>query len=363
MSDVAVLGPDPRFGGGAAAQTRAFVGMLTALGLEPELLYVPHPAFDAGRRALTIDRVEACRLARGSRHLVAAARAARRCWVAGPLATHGYAAALSGARYGCWAGTSLAVENRGRIAGLPVSRRLALRLNEPALLRIERTVLQRAARVYATSPASLAALEQTGAVVPGSVGILPLPVDCTVFTPEPDEAWLARLIRPAIAVVGRVDDPRRNLALALAALPLIRARIPNATLHVIGPGDAPIDPPEGVVMLGDVPSVAEPLRKASLLLLPSRQEGFGIAAAEALAAGVPVVSTPSGGPEDLLRRSGGGIVCEGWTPHELAGRAVKLLEDAATLVEMRQQGREYVVREHSPSRVRELVAVALAEID
>jgi glycosyltransferase involved in cell wall biosynthesis len=100
-----------------------------------------------------------------------------------------------------------------------------------------------------------------------------------------------------------------------------------------------------------------------VLPLPSRQEGFGLAAAEALAAGVPVVATPSGGPEELLRESGGGVVLDGWTAEELAERTVELLHDIATLSEMRRRGREYVVREHSPSRVRGLIAAALAETD
>jgi glycosyltransferase involved in cell wall biosynthesis len=359
MTDLTVLGPDPRFGGGSAAHTRALIDAAESLGLVTELLYVPHPALGDGRVPLSINRVETARIVRGSRSIVPAVRAARRCWVAGPLATHGYAAALSGRPYVCWIGTTLADENAGRTPALPLSRRLAARLNQPPLDRIERTILRRATRVYATSPASKAALERTGAVE--AVPMLPLPVDVDRYTPEPDSLWLERLVRPVLAVVGRGDDPRRNLRLALDALPLIRAGIPDATLRVIGPRPPTGLAREGVEVLGEVASVAEPLREASLLLLPSRQEGFGIAAAEALACGVPVISTPSGGPEDLLRRSGGGVVLSGWTARELADRALELLGDVATLTEMRCRGREFVVREHSPSRVRELVAAAIAE--
>ena len=64
----------------------------------------------------------------------------------------------------------------------------------------------------------------------------------------------------------------------------------------------------------------------ALVLLPARQEGFGIAAAEALACGVPVVATPSGGPEQLLRDSGGGVVVPGWDAAGFAAAAVALLE-------------------------------------
>ena len=73
------------------------------------------------------------------------------------------------------------------------------------------------------------------------------------------------------------------------------------------------------------------------------------------------MATPSGGPEDLLRRSGGGVVVGGWTPEAFAGAAVELLEDAATLAAMRRRGRDHVVREHAPARLRELLASALEE--
>ena len=41
--DLAVLGQDPRFGGGALAQTNAFLEAAEALGRTPTLLYDPHP--------------------------------------------------------------------------------------------------------------------------------------------------------------------------------------------------------------------------------------------------------------------------------------------------------------------------------
>src|SRR5205085_1682001 len=141
-----------------------------------------------------------------------------------------------------------------------------------------------------------------------------------------------------------------------------RGGLPAARALLIGrPPRGPL--PERVEATGVVPSVPEHLRRATLLVVPSLQEGFGLLAAEALAAGVPAVSTPCGGPEALLRDSGGGVVLAGFSPEELAGAVSELAGDVARLSAMRRSGREHVEREHSPARFRELLGQAFRELD
>jgi glycosyltransferase involved in cell wall biosynthesis len=78
---------------------------------------------------------------------------------------------------------------------------------------------------------------------------------------------------------------------------------------------------------------------------------------------VPVVTTPCGGPEALVRESGGGRVLQGFEPEELAATLTELLEDVGTLRELRRRGRSHVLREHSPERLRRLLAEAFATLD
>jgi glycosyltransferase involved in cell wall biosynthesis len=346
--DLAVIGMDPAFGGGGKAQTDAFVSAAAGLGREPELHYTRMPSrfrpFDAGNLIAAATRI-APRL-----------RAARSVWVVTTAGAYGFPAALSGRPYSCWIGTGLAEEWAGRRPGLRLSRRAAIRVNAPVLRRLERRVLRGARRVYATSPWSRASVARAGGLTEEEVGILPIPVDVERFAPVPDDEWQRSLDQPVLVFVGRADDPRKNVPLLLDALRLL----PGVRLLLVGsPPRGPLG--ERVEATGVVPDVAPHLRRATLFVLPSHQEGFGIVAAEALAAGLPVVTTACGGPEALVTDSGGGVVIPAATPEALAAAVRGLLENPDRLLEMRRSGREHVAREHSPARLRELLAGALAE--
>jgi phosphatidylinositol alpha-mannosyltransferase len=218
------------------------------------------------------------------------------------------------------------------------------------LRKLERKVLANATSVYGISPASSDALARTADRT--DVGVLPIPVDLVHFAPEPDERWLTRLETPTVTFVGRADDPRKNVDLLLDAWPSILEAFPTAQLALVGrPPRRSV--PRGVAIRGEVVDVAEELRSTTLLVVPSLQEGFSIAAAEALACGVPVVSTPSGGPEHLLKLSGGGRLLDGFEPHALVAAVIDLLEHPSELIAMRHKGRAYVEVEHSPETFRQ----------
>lgn len=372
MIDLAVVAQDPRLGRGVRAQLEAFWQAALDLGRRPELLYVRRRSLVAvglGDSPLDLPglpgplgAVDALHQTVDARRIVPGVRSARSAWVVSTTASYGHPAARAGRPYACWIGTALADEQAARQTGLPPGRRFAMAANAPVLRQLERTVLRRAERVYATAPASREGLAAAADLDPAEIGLLPIPVDTARFSPLAEDRWHALLERPTLVFVGDGRDPRKNLQLLLDAFRLVRASVPDARLRLVG-HPPPARLPEGAEATGPVESVAEHVREAALFVLPSLQEGFGIVAAEALACGVPVVTTPSGGPEQLVRASGGGVVLDDFRPEELAEAAVRLLEDAATLARMRAAGREYVVREHSPDRFRLLLADAFRALD
>jgi glycosyltransferase involved in cell wall biosynthesis len=365
VADLAILGVDPRFRGGALAQMEAFWRAADGLGRHPSFHYLAHPSLVgvplegsplnvAGLRA-PFGRLDAANQLAAGRRLAPRLREAGSLWVVSTSAAHGYAALRSGRPYSCWIGTGLADEWAGRRPGLRLSRRLAIRVNAPVLRRLERRVLSASVKVFATSPWSRASVARAGGLQEEQVGILPIPVDLDSFAPAPDDEWERTLAEPLLVFVGRADDPRKNVRLLLDALP----SIPRARLLFVG--SAPRGPlPDRVEATGVVPRVAPHLRRATLFVLPSHQEGFGIVVAEALAAGVPVVTTPCGGPEALVTESGGGVVLAGFDSEELAATVCDLLDDPGRLAAMRRLGRAYVAQKHSPTRLRELLAPELS---
>jgi phosphatidylinositol alpha-mannosyltransferase len=305
---------------------------------------VVHPRF--------VPVVDSAALPLASRPLAEQLREAACIWVVAAAAPYGEAARRSGRPYNAWIGTSLEQEWTARRQGLSRARRTALTANAPLLRRLERRVLEHASRVYATSPSSRAALADAADLDPRTIGVLPIPVDLELFSPLADEDWIGGLERPIVAFVGRADDPRKNVALLLSAWPLVRARVPEARLRLVGRPPS-VALPAGVDALGEVPSVAAELAGASLFVLPSLQEGFGIVVAEALACGVPALVTPCGGPEDLIRSSGSGAVLPDFEPETMADAIVAALGDGDRLSEQRTHGRAYVEAEHSPVSLRE----------
>jgi glycosyltransferase involved in cell wall biosynthesis len=116
---------------------------------------------------------------------------------------------------------------------------------------------------------------------------------------------------------------RKGFDLLLAAFERVRAADPGARLRLAGPrGDSAhlLDGGvEGVEALGALPQaeLAAELRRADLLVLPSRNDSYGMVVAEALASGTPVLVSEMVGAKDLVVEGRNGWIVP--------------VEDAATL--------------------------------
>ena len=86
-----------------------------------------------------------------------------------------------------------------------------------------------------------------------------------------------------------------------------------------------------VVFLGNSSEVDKILCFSDLFLLPSQTESFGLAALEAMASGVPVISSDSGGIPEVNIQGVSGFLSPVGAIDEMAQNALKILKDDATL--------------------------------
>jgi glycosyltransferase involved in cell wall biosynthesis len=110
-----------------------------------------------------------------------------------------------------------------------------------------------------------------------------------------------------IAFVGR-DHPMKGLDLLLGALPHLKdgERRPVVLLAGSGTQDvvATVDARPRVIALGERDDVADLLRAADALVLPSRSEGTPNAVIEAMASAIPCVVTAVGDAADVVGETG-----------------------------------------------------------
>lgn len=152
------------------------------------------------------------------------------------------------------------------------------------------------ARIAVSEYARRTSVEYTG----GDAVLIPNGVDCSKYTesePLPGHARGAA----NLLFLGRIDEPRKGLAILLEALPSIAEAHPNVHLLVAGPGDVDevrdgLDPriADRVEFLGMV-SEEDKVRayhSADIYVAPNTGgESFGIVLLEAMASGAPVLAS------------------------------------------------------------------------
>jgi glycosyltransferase involved in cell wall biosynthesis len=105
------------------------------------------------------------------------------------------------------------------------------------------------------------------------------------------------------------------------------------------------------VFVGKQPRIVDYLCASDLLLLPSEQESFGLAALEAMACQVPVIASRVGGVPEVVDDGETGFLSEVGDVDKMAEDAVKLLIDPKLRREMGKRARASAVSRYSTDLV------------
>jgi phosphatidylinositol alpha-mannosyltransferase len=181
----------------------------------------------------------------------------------------------------------------------------------------------------------------------GDAVLVPNGVDVARFaqaTPLPE-----RPDGPTVVFLGRIDEPRKGLAVLLEALPeLVRLR-PDVHLLVAGPGDVddvaeavPRSLRDRVHLLGLVAEQDKPRVYASgeVYCAPNTHgESFGIVLVEAMAAGLPVVASDLPAFRAVLEDGTAGILAPVGDAGALARALGDILGDPARRAALAAAGR------------------------
>jgi glycosyltransferase involved in cell wall biosynthesis len=252
-----------------------------------------------------------------------------------------------------------------------VRQRLGSRLYRPLLHR----VLSRVDRILVTSPVYLETSPHLRAFRE-KCRVVPLGIDLARFLSAPPDAtralrasWCETPQRPHVLFVGRLRY-YKGLETLLHAL----KRLPDVHAVIVGTG--PMERPwralthdlglsPRVHFLGDIPDAQLPLfyHAADLFVLPAsaRAEAFGTVLLEAMAAGLPVITTDIGTGTRWVVGEAGWVVPPR-DPEALATAIGEILGDPVTARARGVQGRERVRAHFTLEKMVENVMAVYQEV-
>jgi N-acetyl-alpha-D-glucosaminyl L-malate synthase BshA len=176
--------------------------------------------------------------------------------------------------------------------------------------------------------------------------IIPMGVDLNHFKKTTEVGDLRKKLRldgEVILSVGRLIDLKGTDYL-IKALPKVLLRFPQTKALIIGSGPQKsyllnlakeLHIKDSVVFVGQIPhsQMAKYYSLADVFVLPSitskmgETEGFGVVLLEAMACGLPVIGSDTGGIPDIIKDGETGLLFRQKDSQELANQIIRLLTD------------------------------------
>lgn len=210
-------------------------------------------------------------------------------------------------------------------------------------------------RVLTSSRVSGAEILRDFGVRPDRLRMIWNGLDTELFRPQPETARAAA----ELLCIARAADPTKGVPVMLDAL----AKLPSHVHLTLVDEDSATNPARArvralgiedrVTITGRLatPALVRHYARATLVVVPSLYEGFGLPAAEAMACGTPVVASSAGALPEVIAIGGGGLLVPSGDAGALASGIASLLDQPARRAELGAHARARVVAAFSWPRV------------
>lgn len=194
------------------------------------------------------------------------------------------------------------------------------------------------------------------------IDVIPNFIDLSRFTKQRKDHFKVAIAPNNEKLIIHASNfrPVKRVSDVIKIFNIINTKIPSKLLLI---GDGPdrnrcekesreTPASEHIRFLGKMDMVEEILSVGDLFILPSETESFGLAALEAMACQVPVISTNTGGLPELNVNGITGFMSEVGDIEDMARNAINILSDDNTLQKFKQQSlahaRKFDIREILP---------------
>ena len=200
-------------------------------------------------------------------------------------------------------------------------------------------------------------------------------VDTGVFYPKRDTSIREKLgLKKEDILIGAVGNirPAKGYDLFLQAARIVHDQHPQARFVVAGQGAGELydsllqlrkelNLEEVFFFLGFQNDAANFLNNLDIFCLPSTSEGFSVSTVEAMACGIPIVATRSGGPEEIIKYGVSGLLVE-CSSSDIADGVMQLIMEKDLTRKAPLETRQWACDRFSLSAMRQAYEGVMARI-
>lgn len=190
--------------------------------------------------------------------------------------------------------------------------------------------------------------------IKNNIHVVPNFIDTKNYNNPYTECQRDLMATPEERIITHVSNlrPVKRVSDIVKIFNIIQKEIP-AKLLIVGEGPesepaaklaAELGISDKILFMGNSNEVDKILCFTDLFLLPSEKESFGLAALEAMASGVPVISSNTGGLPEVNIQGDSGYLSDVGDVDEMAANAIKILQDDATLSAFKMRAKKSAIR-------------------